>query len=106
MGQNVPARRSHMGRFVSDKMGLPPHEKRLAGGYSRNRRSVLTRLMSSCSRRLHPMLAHSTNQTIVPQAIAPATSHGVTAWLKRHPLVGYFTLAYAGTWLTLAPVVL
>src|SRR5262245_2107211 len=62
--------------------------------------------MSSCSRRLNPMLAHSTDQTISSQVIAPIASRGLRGWLKRHPLTGYFLLAYMGTWVTLAPVVL
>jgi uncharacterized protein len=50
--------------------------------------------------------AQQLNQTVDSIVETPAPSRGLTSWLKRHPLVGYFTLAYAGTWLTLAPVVL
>ena len=52
------------------------------------------------------MNAQQLNQTVDQKVETPASSRGLTSWLKRHPLVGYFTLAYAGTWLTLAPVVL
>jgi hypothetical protein len=52
------------------------------------------------------MYAQQLNQTADPIVEAPAPSRGLVSWLKRHALVGYFTLAYAGTWLTLAPVVL
>ena len=52
------------------------------------------------------MYAQQLNQTVDQIVETPASSRGLTSWLKRHPLVGYFTLAYAGTWLTLAPVVL
>lgn len=52
------------------------------------------------------MYAQQRNQTIDPIVETSAPSRGLVSWLKCHPLIGYFTLAYAGTWLTLAPVVL
>jgi CAAX protease family protein len=50
--------------------------------------------------------AQQLNQNVEPIVEAPVPSRGLVSWLKRHPLVGYFTLAYAGTWLTIAPVML
>ena len=52
------------------------------------------------------MYAQQLNETTDPIVEARAPSRGLVSWLKRHPLVGYFTLACAGTWLTFAPVVL
>ena len=34
------------------------------------------------------------------------TAPGMSAWVKRHPLVAYFVLAFAGTWLCFAPILL
>jgi len=34
------------------------------------------------------------------------TTSGVAAWVKRHPLVAYFVLAFAGTWIFFAPILL
>jgi membrane protease YdiL (CAAX protease family) len=50
--------------------------------------------------------AQQLNQTVEPIVETPVPPRGLVSWLKRHPLVGYFTLAYAGTWLTVAPIVL
>jgi hypothetical protein len=52
------------------------------------------------------MSAQQLNQTVDSIVEAPTAPHGLASWLRRHPLVGYFALAYTGTWLTLAPVVL
>ncbi|HEX5157029.1 MAG TPA: CPBP family intramembrane glutamic endopeptidase [Ktedonobacterales bacterium] len=42
-----------------------------------------------------------------PRAVGePMSRRGVGSWLRRHPLTGYFALAFLGTWLTLTPVVL
>ena len=39
--------------------------------------------------------------------VQPAAPHrGIRALLARHPLVSFFVLAYAGTWLTELPYVL
>src|SRR5690349_7963489 len=47
-----------------------------------------------------------TQQSALAGAAAQTTSEPRRSFLARHPLIGYFVLAYAGTWLTLLPVVL
>lgn len=44
--------------------------------------------------------------TLAPSTLTPATPEGASSWLKRHPLVGYFVLTFALSWLVWLPVVL
>src|SRR5262245_66633710 len=43
--------------------------------------------------------------TLTPTA-APAPSASLRAAVDRHPLVAYFLIAFAGTWLTILPLLL
>jgi membrane protease YdiL (CAAX protease family) len=52
------------------------------------------------------MSTRQLNQTVDSPEEAPTAPHGLASWLRRHPLVGYFALAYTGTWLAIAPVAL
>lgn len=44
----------------------------------------------------------NTHQT----SIAISQPIGFRAWVKGHPLLAYFSLAFAGTWLVMSPLVL
>ena len=39
-------------------------------------------------------------------SVAPAQESGLKAFAKRHPLVSYFTMAYAFTWILVIPIML
>ncbi len=47
----------------------------------------------------------SATSTSVAQA-APSGTAGLVNWVKRHPLVAYFILAFAGAWVFIAPILL
>jgi membrane protease YdiL (CAAX protease family) len=42
----------------------------------------------------------------ITTATAPAGHSGLVSWVKRHPLVAYFLLAFAGAWIFIAPILL
>ncbi len=47
----------------------------------------------------------STTEPSVAQTVSPGQA-GLVNWVKRHPLVSYFILAFAGAWVFIAPILL
>jgi membrane protease YdiL (CAAX protease family) len=44
--------------------------------------------------------------TVATTPLAEPPTSSVAGWIKHHPLISYFVLAFAGTWLVIAPLVL
>jgi uncharacterized protein len=45
-------------------------------------------------------------QTTFSEISVTTPSSGIAAWIKRHPLTSYFTMAFAGTWIFILPLLL
>ena len=39
-----------------------------------------------------------------PASVRPSGAQGVSGWIKQHPLLAYFTIAFGGTWLFMVPI--
>ena len=48
----------------------------------------------------------STIQQLSQKSVVPASASGLSVWMRQHPIVAYFTLAFAITWALHMPMVL